>query len=206
MKSFFKALSITGFALALSAGVSLAADKTAAAPKMSAEQEKEMLLVQQRMTPGVAHQVLKPLAGNWNYTTTMQMGPDAKPETTTGTSKNTLVYGDRFIKQEVTGTFMGKPFEGTGYMGYDNVKEKYVSVWIDSMMTGIMSETGDYDVATKTIKFAGKNSCPLTGEKEMACRSELTIVDADHITYSAYGNDPKTGKEFKGMEIHYTRA
>ena len=74
----------------------------------------------------------------------------------------------------------------------------------DSMGTGIMSMSGKYDAATKSLNQSGANSCPLTGEPDRKGRSEWKVVDADHNTYSSYmtGAD---GNEFKAMELQYTR-
>jgi hypothetical protein len=35
---------------------------------------------------------------------------------------------------------------------------------------------------------------------------EIVITDANHVTQVGYTTDPKTGKEFKAMEIVSTRA
>jgi hypothetical protein len=204
MKSFVRIFVFAG--LIGMASNAFAADKTAAAPKMSAEQEKQMAVMQERMTPGEEHKALVPLAGNWTYTSKFKMSAEDPGMESKGTARNTIIYDGRFLKQEITGEWMGKPFEGTGYIGYDKVKGEYVSIWLDSGMTGIPVESGKYDAATKTFKFTGKNSCPLTGDKERECKSEIVITDANHVTQVGYTTDPKTGKEFKAMEIVSTRA
>lgn len=181
------------------------AEETAQAPQMSAEQQEMMAKVKERTSPNENHKALEVFAGNWTYTAKFWMDANAQPEETTGSAAQEMVYGGRFLRQTVSGTWMGAPFEGTGYLGYDNIKQEYVSVWIDSMGTGIMTESGTYDAAAKTFKMNGKNSCPMTGEKDRACRSEIAQTDDDHYTYSAYIHGPD-GEEFKGMEIVYTRA
>ena len=37
---------------------------------------------------------------------------------------------------------MGQPFSGVGIDGYDNLRKKYVTTWIDTMGTGIFSMEG----------------------------------------------------------------
>ena len=175
------------------------ADEKAAADK--AMQEKMMKLT----SPTEAHKVLEPLAGKWNYTAKFWMAPEAKPDESTGTAENTIVYGGRFLKQEVKGLWMGQSFEGLGYTGYDVIKGEYLSIWLDNMATGIMTASGQYDAASKTLTASGSNSCPLTGEKDRKGRSETKIIDNDHNVYSSYAAGPD-GKEFKMMEIAYTRA
>jgi Protein of unknown function (DUF1579) len=100
------------------------------------------------------------------------------------------------------GTSMGQPFEGMGIMGYDNEKKQYQSVWIDNMGTGIMTGSGNYDPNTKTLTDQGKFSCPAEGEKSY--RAVLKMKDNDNFTYEWYMAGPD-GKEFRAMEIVYTR-
>ena len=174
-------------------------------PQMTPEQQAQMEKMKALMAPSEAHKVLEPLAGKWTYTAKFWMDPSKAPEESAGTSEAEMIYGGRFLKETVRGTWMGEPFEGTGYTGHDNVKQEYQSVWIDGMGTAIMTSSGAYDAAAKTLKLGGTASCPLTGEKDMKMRSELKIDDADHHTLTGYHNGPD-GKEVKGMEIVYTRA
>lgn len=183
-------------------GSSSYAEEVAGEPQMDPVMMEKMKAL---MSPSAAHQVLEPLAGRWSYTGYFWMSPDAPAEEMMGAAQNTLVYGGRFLKQEIEGPWMGETFHGLGFVGYDNIKEEYVSTWLDSMSTGIMTVTGQYDQATKTLKQSGSNSCPLTGEKARYGRSEWTVTDGDHNTYTSYMAGPD-GNEFKTMEIKYTRA
>jgi hypothetical protein len=190
---------------ALAAALFLAAAPAAlAAGEKAAMDPAQMEKMKKPTSPGDAHKVLEKLAGKWNYTATFTM-PDGTTDESTGTADNEIIYGGRFAKQTVKGTWMGQPFEGTGYIGYDNVREEYQSIWIDSSMTGMPYSAGKFDDATQTLSLSGKGSCPLTGEKEIPCRSELKIVDADHLVMTAHAPGPD-GKEAKMMEIRYERA
>ncbi len=176
-----------------------------AAAQPTAVDAAQMEKMKALMAPSAAHKTLEAMVGKWNYTSKFWMAADGKPEETSGTSENVLIYGGRFLKQEVKGTWMGQPFEGMGIVGYDNVRAQYQSIWFDSMATGIMSMSGQFDAATNTLNESGKNSCPMTGDKERECRADWKIVDANQNVYSAYTTGPD-GKEFKGMEIVYTKA
>ena len=173
----------------------------AAKPAMDPAMMEKM---QKATSPSESHKLFEQMVGRWNYTSKFWMGPNQKPEETSGTSENTLIYGGRFLKQEVQGTWMGQPFEGTGYTGFDNIKQTYISNWIDSMGTGIMKVSGSYNAATKTLELSGVNSCPMTGS-DRENRTEWKILDADHQTYSSFLKD-ESGNEFKAMEIAYVRA
>lgn len=175
------------------------------APQMDPEMQKQMELTKMRMAPGEAHKALEAFVGKWNYTGKFWMKPGDAAQEMVGTAENTLIYGGRFLKQTFEGPWMGEHFEGLGFTGYDNVREEYMTVWLDSMGTGMMTVTGQYDAATKTLNQSGKNSCPMSGEKDHFCRSEWTVTDADKNTYTSYALAPD-GKEFKMMEINYTRV
>lgn len=195
---------VFGIFTALNAGAETPETVPAAPDAKAAEQQAMMQKVKERTSPTEAHKVLEPLAGQWTYTAKFWMPLEAQPEETTGTSQNTMIFGGRFLKQEAKGTWMNEPFEGIGYTGYDNIKAEYESVWLDSMATGLMTSSGQYDAVSKTLRLLGANSCPLTGEKARPGRSELTITDNDHNTYAFYMIGPD-GKEFKAMEIVYQR-
>ena len=52
-----------------------------------------------------------------------------------------MILGGRYLEQRYEGTMMGQPFSGIGVTGFDNYKKKFVSTWVDSMGTAIMTMT-----------------------------------------------------------------
>lgn len=177
-------------------------DKSGMTPEMQAQMTKAMEMEK----PGPQHAILMALAGNWNCTVQSWMKPGGTPMISTGTATFTPILDGRFLKQEFHGNFMGKPFEGLGFVGYDTFRGEYNSIWMDSIATGMMKGAGQYDAATKTLSDSGDFSCPMTNDKHQTYRSEWKFTDNDHSTYSMYTKDPATGKEYKGMDITYTRA
>src|SRR6478672_9496871 len=51
-------------------------------------------------------------------------------------------------------------FKGMSTDGYDNVKQKFTSSWVDNMGTGILTFEGTYDPATKTVTYTGEMEMP----------------------------------------------
>ena len=101
-----------------------------------------------------------------------------------------------------TGTFNNMPFEGHSLVGYDNIKKVFESTWIDNMGTGITKLEGPYDPATKTITLSGKMVDPMGG-KEMDVKQTFKFVDDNTQIMEMYVT--QDGKEFKNMEIKFTR-
>ncbi len=98
---------------------------------------------------------------------------------------------------------MGKPFNGMSLTGYDNMKQKYIAVWVDDMSTGMVMTEGSAENNGKAITFMGKMNCPATGEKDMPIRHVLRIVSPNKHVFEMY--DASKGTEAKTMEITYTR-
>ena len=179
-----------------------AGDESKEKPASQHDHDAMMEKFKEFSTPNENHKVLDPLVGDWDYSIKWWMSPDAAPEESKGTSSIKWIMGGRFIEQSVEGTSMGQPFEGMGIMGYDNEKKQYQSIWIDNMGTGVMTGSGSYDPTTKTLTDQGTFSCPAEGEKSY--RGVLKMIDNDNFTYEWYMPGPD-GKEFRAMEIVYTR-
>jgi hypothetical protein len=183
------------------AGFAASEDKRA--QKLDPKMEEMMKKAEEAGTPGAAHKALEPLIGNWNAEVKCWMGPDAPPMMTKGTAKATWAMNKRFVQEEFTGEFMGKPFRGMSLTGYDNIKEKYNSVWVDDMHTSIFTSEGPAENDAKVITLTGKMDCPLTGEKEVPMKQVLRILSPDKHVFEMH--DPRQGANSKTMEITYTR-
>ncbi len=163
-----------------------------------------MAQMQKYSSPGPNHLALVASVGRWTFVTRSWMKPGDAPMESTGTSENTMILGGRFLQQTAKSTMGGMPFEGMGFTGYDTIRNEYQSVWMDTMLTGMMIGSGTSDPATKTIKQTGTFACPMTGDKAMWYRTEWKIIDNDNQIFTMFGKGPD-GKEMKSMEIVYKR-
>jgi hypothetical protein len=202
---------LVALALAVGAATSIAAfspqDKTKGTAPASAPTADDPMMAKwtEYMTPGAPHRVLDARAGKWTYTMKWWMEPGSTPEESTGTSEAKWTLGGRFLVETFSGTSMGMPFEGMATTGYDNMKQKYVSTWMDNMGTGIMMMEGTHNATTKTCTWNG--TCPdVMAGKYVPMRMTDRMTDANHVTTEFFTTDSKTGTEFKSGEIHYTRA
>ncbi|MGE5209529.1 MAG: DUF1579 domain-containing protein [Alphaproteobacteria bacterium] len=159
------------------------------------------------------HKMLAELNGNWNFTVKMWMNPDpnAKPQESKGTATRKSIMGGRYVVMDVSGKMQipgedGKmkdtQFKGMGIDGYDNVKKKFVSSWIDNMSTGIQAAEGTYDSATKTYTYMSDME-QMPGMRTPV-RQALKVPDNNHMTLEWY--ETHGGQEKKTMEIDYTRS
>jgi hypothetical protein len=159
-------------------------------------------------TPGEFHKHLEPLVGKWDYEVHWQMSPDALPQTSKGSGEYKWIMDGRYLQQETVGPAEGpegKPMKGLGLTGYDNLKKQYFGTWIDNMGTGIMMGYGTCDPAGKVITMTTESSDPMSGKASQKWRTVLRIESQDKHVFEMYGPGPD-GKEFKQMEIVYTRA
>ncbi|MES3038275.1 MAG: DUF1579 domain-containing protein, partial [Bdellovibrionota bacterium] len=123
-------------------GAEKAADKSA---QMDPKMQEMMKKYEAASKPGEPHKVLAGIAGNWKTVSQMWHSPDGKPETSKGSANLKMILGGRWLQQEFKGSAMGQPFQGIGMIGYDNVKQKYVTNWYDSMSTGTLTTEGEFD-------------------------------------------------------------
>lgn len=153
-------------------------------------------------TPGEPHKLFSSLAGSW--TTHLKEWKEAgkPPKESTGSAEMRMLLGGRFLQQELTGEMMGQSYSGIGIDAYDNLRKKYITVWMDTMGTGIFIMEGTASPDGKTIMYKGQHEEP--GGGTMTHRAVWTLVDQNTQTFEMFGTH-HGGTEMKMMEITYTR-
>ena len=149
-------------------------------------------------------QALAARVGTWNIKISMWNDPSAPVQVSEGTSTMSLILGGRYLQDVTHSTYNGMPFAGHGLTGYDNLKKKFVSTWIDNMGTGLMVAEGTYDAATKTCTSLGEAPDPMAG-KYMKLKTVDTTLGPDHWTSVMYSQTPDGKGWWKMMEMDYTR-
>jgi Protein of unknown function (DUF1579) len=173
---------------------------SAKAPVMDEKAMQEMWT--KLATPGDAHKWIAKGEGSWDAKVTMYE-PDKPPTESTGVMESKLKLGGRWLEQQFEGSFMGQPFHGIGFLGYDNAKKKYVSTWVDTMSTAIMVSEGTMDATGKMLISNSMMDDPMLG-KPVKVKTVYTVQDDDHGLYEMWSPGPD-GKPRKQMEIAYTR-
>jgi hypothetical protein len=154
---------------------------------------------------GAPHQALRDREGRWNATVKFWYAPDAPPEVSKATSTVEPIMGGRYILERFSSTMPdGAAFEGMGLVGYDNLKDAFVAMWIDTMSSGILTaESTSYADDFSRIEFRGEAPDPVAGRYKVQ-RSVEHWTDADTRVMEAWETGPD-GSEVKVMEITYRR-
>jgi Protein of unknown function (DUF1579) len=190
-------------AVGMIAAAAIAGEEKKAMPKdMKMDAATEQAMPAENM-PGPNQDLMKKLAGNFDYALKMWMAPGTAPMESKGKRTGEMVMDGRYLQEKFTGDFMGQPFEGLGTLAYDNVQKKWVSTWIDNASTGIMVSTGTCD-GKGTWEMKGEMPDPMSGKMVMT-RGVTTLKDDNTIVMSMYVPGPD-GKEMKMMEITLTRS
>ncbi|PYJ10956.1 MAG: hypothetical protein DMF06_04490 [Verrucomicrobia bacterium] len=197
--------------LAAPATSAMTSTATTAAQPSADEMKKMMAEMMELAKMGENHKLLAEMAGSWTYTVKMWMDPSGKPQESKGTATRKAIMDGRFMIAEHSGKFQmpgadGKmknmDFKGMAIEGYDNVKKKFVSSWIDNMGTMILNSEGTYDAASKTFNYTA--NCEMMPGMPVKIREVVKITDKDHHMFEWY--EDRGQGETKTMEIAYTRS
>ena len=157
------------------------------------------------MTPSPVHKMMESWNGRWEADISMWQTPGSPVEKSKSVTVNKMLLGNRYQQSTHTGNMMGMPFEGISTMAYDNAKKIFISTWIDNMGTGLMTLQGPWNESSKTISLTGNMVNPSAGNgKEERVRETFTVIDDHTQLMEMFGVGPD-GKEFKNMEIKFTR-
>lgn len=162
--------------------------------------EEMMASMMQSSTPNEHHKELMKTVGEWSATTSFLMDPTQPP--TEGPAKMSVkpMLDGRYAMANFSMEMNGMPFEGYSVIGYDNVKEEYISIWMDSMSTRITYMTGNKDEDGNLVML-GTSTTPM-GDNTM--KIVTTFVDDDHTTDKFYEMMPD-GTWYNSGTISYTR-
>lgn len=180
---------------------------TATRPRPGAGSDAEKQEMQKKMeaagTPGPAHKALDALVGNWQAEVKCWMEPGGQAHVSQGTAKTSWSLNGRFLEEEFHGEMMGKPFTGRSFMGYDNMKQTFNTVWMSDMQTSLFVSEGKGDSGNKVITLQGTSTCAATGQKNVPIKTIFRVLGPDKHLFEMF--DQRTGKDEKTMEITYTR-
>lgn len=204
-----------GIAASVVAGVcfvgasTLVADdkKPAAAGQGGQPDEAAMMeMWQKSIAPGEHHKTLEMMAGKFKAVTRYKMDPAQEWQTSEGTYEGRMIMGGRYLESTNGGEMMGMPFEGRGYMAYDNLIKKHIAVWMDNFGTGVLCAQGDCDSTGRQITFHGEMPDPMAGGAMTKYKFTYDIKSADEFVFHWFMPNPAGGEMWESMTITYTRV
>jgi hypothetical protein len=143
--------------------------------------------------PGPEHEQLKKLEGTWDATMKF-MGQESK-----GTMTYKMELGGLWLTSSYDGDFGGMKFSGKGLDTYDAGKKKFLSVWVDSMMTQPLFMEGTFDKDKKEMTMAGDGPGP--DGKPVKMKTVTHFQDENNIHFEMFMGDTKE----PGFTITYKR-
>ncbi len=153
--------------------------------------------------PGGHHHMLGQLLGDWQGVARTWFEPGKLADESPIQGTICPLIGGRFVLHEYEGALIGEAMHGMAIMGYHITKGLFECAWIDNlhMGTGILfSEAQGHDSG-----FSVLGRYPDTGGgPDWGWRTEVQIVDKDHIVITAYNISP-SGEGAKAIEIAYER-
>jgi hypothetical protein len=164
------------------------------------EGKQEEAPAMQAAKPGPEHALLAQQAGKWKATQKMMMDPSQPPVVTESTEVCELICNGLFLRSDYMAKDSTGEFHGSGLLGYDTAKQKYVGVWVDTFATAMYPYEGTCtgNKCTYTMQTTDPGGKPVT----------LTLVyemiDDNHRKFAMMMPGPD-GKPMTTMEIDYTR-
>lgn len=153
---------------------------------------------------GSPHHFLSQLAGGWSGTSKLWLEPDTLTDEAPIVGNIQIILEGRFALFLYQSSIEGEPQHGLFTFGYNTLLDRYEASWVDSFHnnTAIMFCTG----RANENGFAVTGSYPdPTGGPDWSWRTEVELVDHDHLIITAY-NIHAEGGEAKATEMRLTRV
>lgn len=153
---------------------------------------------------GSPHHFLASLAGGWTGTAKLWLEPDKLANEAPLVGNIQLVLDGRYALFLYQSVIEGDAQHGMFTFGYNTQTNQYEASWVDSFHTNtaIMFCTG---TATENgFSVLGSYPDP-TGGPDWGWRTEVELVDEDHLTITAYNIHPEFG-EAKATKAILTRV
>ncbi|MCI0341932.1 MAG: DUF1579 domain-containing protein [Planctomycetales bacterium] len=149
--------------------------------------------------PAAQHKKLEALVGEWETVTSVMGTPGSK-----GSAKFEMEMGGRWLKQTYSGSMMGTPFTGVGYLGFDRIRGRYVQIWLDTLSTAPSIAYGDFGQDGKVLQMFGEMDEPQMKIYGKTARYVLRLKSADQVIFEVHDTHiGETGT--KVFDMTYTR-
>jgi hypothetical protein len=160
--------------------------------------------VKQAARPSDGHKKLKRIRGRYNHAVKFWRSATSAPLEVSGMASTDWMLDGRFMRQDIKGTWMNLPFEAVLILGYDNSREEYTAVWMDSLGTDMLISKGKLDPSGEMIVAHGEY-VEITSGQPVKVKSTYVLPSRDKDQkFEMYKIGPE-GQEFKFIDVEITR-
>jgi hypothetical protein len=157
--------------------------------------------------PGAEHERLAGYAGEFDVA--VKMGAGSGAAAYTGTAKNRMTVGGRFLQIEYQAKGPADNTEGIFIVGFDSRHQRYALVALDSFGTYFVTSQGKVDEKSGKPKLLGTDDDPqmkaLGHSKEFAHVLDLRSADAFAVEVWFIDTRTPARREFKYMTYEFQR-
>jgi len=165
-------------------------------------QEENMAVGRRMPQPTREHQLLKEHVGTWKVACSFFTDPSRPPFEVEATETIEML-GEFWSRSYFRADMKAFVLEGSGTVGFDPGKGKWVSTWIDNAMPALFYFEGDLDEDAGMLEMTGSGPGPMTGGIT-TYRTVETVIGPDERTLDMYVTLP-TGDELRMFTYKYTR-
>jgi len=167
----------------------------------------------QRAMPGPGQQALQPLAGTWRVEKSLYVAIGTPERPALGENMITRrewIADGRFLRDTTEGSFGGRPYFRTGFLGYNNMERRHEWVTADNFTPTLMSYRAAKAAGIRMpIDMAGSFSdLGVTGEQNVGkiipMRTVIRIENDDRHVFEIYFTPPGR-KEVLADRMVFTR-
>ncbi len=167
---------------------------------LAQEGDPEMEAWMKLNQPGEMHAVLEAFVGSFDAVSETPATAAGPGQSSEGTCVNSWQLGGRFVESRYSVDFMGMPFDGIGFMGFDNLNGKFTHLWLDNMSTHMLTSEGTISEDKKTITFVGEMGA---GGETQTFKFVFEIESNDKHIFKMYNEIG--GRDMLAMTVTYTR-
>ncbi len=152
--------------------------------------------------PTREHRLLKDHVGTWKVACTFFMDPSQPPMEAEATETIEML-GEFWTRSDFSADLGGFSILGSAQLGFDPVKGKWVSTWIDNGMPHLFYFEGDLDESAGALEMKGTGPSPVDGSQTTYRTVEIAL-GPDERTLDMYFTLP-SGDEVQMFTYRYKR-